>query len=63
MSFHHTARNIKIGHEGGVTTLEAELRDKHGDYHHRKIRLDDHIGNTDGMPSLLFPLVPSITCV
>ncbi|KAE8353368.1 Cyanovirin-N [Aspergillus coremiiformis] len=48
MSFHHSCRNIFIQPEHGQTILLADVRDTHGNYHHRKIRLDDHIGNTDG---------------
>ncbi|KAK1141833.1 hypothetical protein N8T08_008499 [Aspergillus melleus] len=48
MSFHNTCQNIKLSHENGCTVLSADVRDKSGHHIHRKIRLDDHIGNTDG---------------
>ncbi|KAF7586026.1 hypothetical protein BBP40_009659 [Aspergillus hancockii] len=48
MSFHHSARNWRLRVEDGITWFRCELRDRHGEYHERTIRLDDHIGNTDG---------------
>ncbi|KAE8332530.1 Cyanovirin-N [Aspergillus sergii] len=48
MSFHQTCRNIHIKPEHGQTMLLADVRDIRGRYIPRKIRLDDHIGNTDG---------------
>ncbi|KAE8154346.1 Cyanovirin-N [Aspergillus avenaceus] len=48
MSFHNSARNLKLRSEDGKTLLLLELRDTKGKWHNRKVRLDDHIGNTDG---------------
>ncbi|KAK6812580.1 hypothetical protein RU639_011754 [Aspergillus parasiticus] len=48
MSFHQSSRNIHIKPGHGHTMLLAEVRDIRGRYIPRKIRLDDHIGNTDG---------------
>ncbi|KAB8071670.1 Cyanovirin-N [Aspergillus leporis] len=48
MSFHQSCRNIHIKEKDGYTMLSAEVRDTQGKYHDRRIRLDDHIGNTDG---------------
>ncbi|KAE8351573.1 Cyanovirin-N [Aspergillus coremiiformis] len=48
MSFHHTARNWRIHHDNGETLFRVELRDVQGNWHERTVRLDDHIGNTDG---------------
>lgn len=65
MSFHNSCQNIHLIHEPGATFLHAEVRRANGEYVARKIRLDRHIGNTDGMsfppslpfsPTLFFPL-------
>ncbi|KAL1970788.1 hypothetical protein VTN77DRAFT_2622 [Rasamsonia byssochlamydoides] len=48
MSFHLSSRNIRIEFEGDSTFLFAEVRDAHGSYHSNRIRLDKHIGNSDG---------------
>ncbi|PIG79942.1 hypothetical protein AARAC_005512 [Aspergillus arachidicola] len=47
-SFHHTARNWRIRVENGITMFRVEVKDLHGNWVERTIRLDDHIGNTDG---------------
>lgn len=54
MSFHNSCQNIHLIHEPGATFLHAEVRRANGEYVARKIRLDRHIGNTDGM--IPFPL-------
>lgn len=54
MSFHNSCQNIHLIHEPGATFLHAEVRRANGEYVARKIRLDRHIGNTDGMPSPYF---------
>ncbi|KAF4179759.1 hypothetical protein CNMCM8927_003519 [Aspergillus lentulus] len=48
MSFHQSSQDIHIRQEDGCTLLLANVRDSHGQLIQRKIRLDDHIGNTDG---------------
>ncbi|KAF7183720.1 hypothetical protein CNMCM7691_004070 [Aspergillus felis] len=48
MSFHRSCEDIHIRQEDGATMLLAKVRDSHGHLVPRKIRLDDHIGNTDG---------------
>ncbi|PYH86688.1 Cyanovirin-N [Aspergillus uvarum CBS 121591] len=48
MSFHSSSQDIHIVHEDGSTMLCCVARDRHGEFHPRKIRLDQHIGNTDG---------------
>ncbi|KAB8228162.1 hypothetical protein ETB97_004211 [Aspergillus alliaceus] len=48
MSFHHSARNWRVRVDNGETLFRCEVRDRNGDWHERTIRLDDHIGNTDG---------------
>ncbi|GAT18807.1 hypothetical protein RIB2604_00103050 [Aspergillus luchuensis] len=48
MSFHNSCQNIHLIHEPGATFLHAEVRRANGEYVARKIRLDRHIGNTDG---------------
>lgn len=53
MSFHRSCEDIHIRQEDGYTLLLAKVRDSHGQLIPRKIRLDDHIGNTDGD---IFPL-------
>lgn len=53
MSFHRSCEDIHIRQEDGYTLLLAKVRDSHGQLIPRKIRLDDHIGNTDGN---IFPL-------
>ncbi|KNG87461.1 hypothetical protein ANOM_004167 [Aspergillus nomiae NRRL 13137] len=47
-SFHHTARNWRIRVDNGITMFRVEVKDMHGNWVERTIRLDDHIGNTDG---------------
>ncbi|GIK06287.1 hypothetical protein Aspvir_001934 [Aspergillus viridinutans] len=53
MSFHRSCEDIHIRQEDGCTMLLAKVRDSHGQLIPRKIRLDDHIGNTDGIPFCL----------
>ncbi|KAE8146761.1 Cyanovirin-N [Aspergillus avenaceus] len=48
MSFHLSSQNFRLSFEEGCTVFECEVRDRHGEFHHRKIKLDAHIGNTDG---------------
>ncbi|RHZ55793.1 hypothetical protein CDV55_105411 [Aspergillus turcosus] len=48
MSFHRSCEDIHIRLEDGYTLLLAKVRDSHGQLIPRKIRLDEHIGNTDG---------------
>ena len=48
MSFHSSSSDIHITHENGSTMLLCHVRDTHGKMNPRRIRLDDHIGNTDG---------------
>ncbi|RAL16162.1 CVNH domain-containing protein [Aspergillus homomorphus CBS 101889] len=48
MSFHQSCHDIHIVHEMGSTMLCCVARDNSGVGHPRKIRLDQHIGNTDG---------------
>ncbi|ODM16666.1 hypothetical protein SI65_08173 [Aspergillus cristatus] len=48
MSFHSSSSDIHITHENGSTMLVCQVRDTHGKMNPRRIRLDDHIGNTDG---------------
>ncbi|KAA8643360.1 CVNH domain-containing protein [Aspergillus tanneri] len=48
MAFHQSCKDIHIRQEDGYTMLLAEVRDNYGNYSRHKIRLDDHIGNTDG---------------
>lgn len=59
-SFHHTARNWRIKVDNGVTLFRVEVKDLHGNWVERTIRLDDHIGNTDGNPPYSSP-VPRYT--
>lgn len=55
-SFHHTARNWRIRQENGATLFRVEVKDMNGNWIERTIRLDDHIGNTDGiLPYSLHP--------
>lgn len=44
MSFHHSARNIRL--DGNK--LKAELADVNGKYKDASIKLDKYIGNSDG---------------
>jgi hypothetical protein len=61
MSFHQSCRNIHIKEKDGYTMLSAEVRDTQGKYHDRRIRLDDHIGNTDGItPTSSFLHSPTV---
>lgn len=55
MSFHLSSSDIHIRHENGSTMLLCHVRDLHGKMVLKKIRLDDHIGNSDGTPSLFCP--------
>ncbi|EAW08797.1 CVNH domain-containing protein [Aspergillus clavatus NRRL 1] len=48
MSFHQSSEDIHIRQEDGSTMLLARVRNNAGQLIQRKIRLDDHIGNTDG---------------
>ena len=55
MSFHLSSHDIHIREEHGSTMLLAQVRDHTGKLCSRKIRLDDHIGNSDGERYLLPP--------
>lgn len=57
MSFHNSCQNIHLIHEPGATFLHAEVRRANGEYVARKIRLDRHIGNTDGMIPSPLPFI------
>ncbi|KAI9933923.1 hypothetical protein ASPWEDRAFT_168197 [Aspergillus wentii DTO 134E9] len=48
MSFHHSAKDIHIEQDGQSTFLLCHVSDNNGNFHGTKIRLDDHIGNSDG---------------
>ncbi|PWY90435.1 Cyanovirin-N [Aspergillus sclerotioniger CBS 115572] len=48
MSFHNSCQNIHLIHENGSTLLHVEARRRNGEVVARTIRLDRHIGNTDG---------------
>ncbi|PKY02328.1 Cyanovirin-N [Aspergillus campestris IBT 28561] len=48
MSFHLSSHDVHIREENGSTMLLAQVRDHTGKLCSRKIRLDDHIGNSDG---------------
>ncbi|PYH89051.1 Cyanovirin-N [Aspergillus ellipticus CBS 707.79] len=48
MSFHETCQNIHLIHENGATLLHCEVRRRNNEFVARTIRLDRHIGNTDG---------------
>lgn len=50
MSFHLTSQNIRIEFADNSTWLVADVRDANGHYHHNRVRLDKHIGNSDGEP-------------
>ena len=52
MSFHNSCQNIHLIHENGSTLLHVEARRRNGEVVARTIRLDRHIGNTDGMSPL-----------
>lgn len=50
MSFHHSCENIHIREENGKTSLLCHARDLKGNLVPNRIHLDDHIGNSDGIP-------------
>lgn len=52
MSFHQSSSDIHIRQENGKTLLLCKAHDSHGGTTDNHIRLDDHIGNSDGMHAL-----------
>lgn len=52
MSFHKSSSDIHIRQENGKTMLLCKAHDTHGGNTDNRIRLDDHIGNSDGMHAL-----------
>lgn len=58
MSFHSSSKDIhiEVNERHQCTLLLCMVRNQEGQYIPNKIRLDDHIGNTDGMQSHLLSL-------
>ncbi|KAL1979791.1 hypothetical protein VTN96DRAFT_5198 [Rasamsonia emersonii] len=48
MSFHLTSEDIHLEFADDSTWLVAQVKDAHGRFHHNRVRLDKHIGNSDG---------------
>ncbi|OJJ43047.1 hypothetical protein ASPZODRAFT_146357 [Penicilliopsis zonata CBS 506.65] len=48
MSFHNSSHDIRIEFADRSTFLVAMVKDAHGHPHPNRIRLDKHIGNSDG---------------
>lgn len=51
MSFHSSSKDIhiEVNERHQCTLLLCMVRNQEGQYIPNKIRLDDHIGNTDGI--------------